>query len=84
MSFDEWMTSRNPKYRPTDDSMAVRDLRDCWNAAMAAERMACATICHHKFMELEHGTDRSDPQDDREASIQSRLAKELRNAIRDR
>lgn len=44
MTFDEWMTGKNPKYRSTDDTVALRELRECWTAArrdafqLAAER----------------------------------------------
>ena len=33
MDFDTWMRARNPKYHPTDDTVALRELRDCWYAA---------------------------------------------------
>ena len=33
MTFDDWMRARNPKYIPTDDTVALRELRDCWRAA---------------------------------------------------
>lgn len=33
MTFDDWMRARNPKYCPTDDTVALRELRDCWKAA---------------------------------------------------
>ncbi len=45
------------------------------------ERAACAQICHDRFMELEYGTDRSDPLDDRDAALQSDVARELRDEI---
>lgn len=33
MNFDTWMRARNPKYHPTDDTVALRELRECWRAA---------------------------------------------------
>ena len=33
MTFDDWMRARNPKYCPTDDTVALRELRDCWRTA---------------------------------------------------
>ena len=33
MTFDNWMKARNPKYHPTDDTVALRELRECWQAA---------------------------------------------------
>lgn len=33
MTFDDWMRARNPKYCPTDDTVALRELRDCWVTA---------------------------------------------------
>jgi hypothetical protein len=33
MTFDDWMRAQNPKYRPTDDTVALRELRDCWATA---------------------------------------------------
>ena len=33
MDFDTWMRARNPKYHPTDDTVALRELRECWRAA---------------------------------------------------
>jgi hypothetical protein len=43
MTFDDWMRARNPKYCPTDDTVALRELRDCWitaehHSARAQER----------------------------------------------
>lgn len=32
-SFDDWMLSKNPKYRPTDDTVEFRKLRECWHTA---------------------------------------------------
>ena len=51
------------------------------DAAIVAEREACAKICHEAFMELECGSDRSDPQDDREAHLQSTVVKQVRDEI---
>ncbi len=33
MIFDDWMRARNPKYCPTDDTVSLRELRDCWRTA---------------------------------------------------
>ena len=45
MTFDEWMKVQNPKYQPTDDGEDLRVLRDCWQAARAAERERCKGAC---------------------------------------
>lgn len=33
MKFDDWMAAQNPKYKPSDDTVALRLLRDCWRTA---------------------------------------------------
>jgi len=43
MTFDDWMRALNPKYCPTDDTVALRELRDCLitaehHSAIAQER----------------------------------------------
>lgn len=48
----------------------------------AKERQECAQFLHERYMELEHGTDRTDPSDDYEYGIQSEIIKELRDKIR--
>ncbi len=30
MDFDDWMLTKDPKYHPTDDTVALRRLRECW------------------------------------------------------
>ena len=30
MTFDEWMLTKDKSYVPTDDSMSLRLLRECW------------------------------------------------------
>lgn len=45
MTFDEWMVTHRPGYKPSDDSVQDRVLRSCWEAATAAEREACAKVC---------------------------------------
>ena len=41
MNFDQWMKANNPKYRKSDDTVALRLLRDTWKVAREA---ACAEI----------------------------------------
>lgn len=36
MTFDQWMRDKNPKYRPSDDAVALRLLRECWSDARAS------------------------------------------------
>jgi len=45
MTFDEWMSGVAPAYKPSDDSVQLRILRQCWIEAQAAERDRCASIC---------------------------------------
>ena len=33
MDFDDWMLTKEPKYHTTDDTVALRRLRECWNDA---------------------------------------------------
>lgn len=33
MDFDSWMLTKDLKHCPTDDTVALRRLRECWNAA---------------------------------------------------
>ena len=33
MDFDDWMLTKDPKYHPTDDTVALRRLRECWSDA---------------------------------------------------
>jgi hypothetical protein len=33
MTFDDWMMAKDCNYYPTDDTLAIRKLRECWNAA---------------------------------------------------
>jgi hypothetical protein len=44
MTFEDWMMTKDCNYYPTDDSMAIRKLRECWNAAQkyseAEQRLA--------------------------------------------
>jgi hypothetical protein len=41
MTFDQWMKANNPKHRKSDDTVALRLLRDTWEVAREA---ACAEI----------------------------------------
>lgn len=52
-----------------------------WQAAVKVERDRCSLICHERFMELEHFTNREDPTDDWQIGLQSEIAKELRDKI---
>ena len=38
MTFDEWMLTVAPAHKPSDDSVTLRVLRQCWNAAQGDER----------------------------------------------
>lgn len=40
MTFDEWMAGVAPAYKPTDDTVTLRILRQCWAESQAAERAA--------------------------------------------
>mgnify|MGYP006935475451 CR=1 FL=1 len=53
-----------------------------WQAARAAALEEAARVCHHKYMELRHGVDRTDPTDDYEYGLREEIAVELREAIR--
>jgi hypothetical protein len=33
MTFEDWMMTKDCNYYPTDDTMAIRKLRECWDAA---------------------------------------------------
>jgi hypothetical protein len=33
MDFDDWMLTKEPKHHPTDDTVALRRLRECWDDA---------------------------------------------------
>lgn len=50
MTFDEWMRTHEPKHCDSDDSISLRLLRKCWNAATQAERERCAKVCEALFM----------------------------------
>jgi hypothetical protein len=41
MTFDQWMKANNPKHRKSDDTVALRLLRDTWEVAREA---ACAAL----------------------------------------
>ena len=36
MDFDDWMLTKEPKYHPTGDAVALRRLRECWSDAQRA------------------------------------------------
>ena len=57
MTFDEWMTKKNQRYRSTDDTVALRLLRDCWNSAVSSECEDCAKRCEDfgKTLEVDIG-----------------------------
>ena len=44
MDFDNWMLTKDPKYRPTDDTVALRRLRECWDAAQKQRASEIATV----------------------------------------
>ena len=69
---------------PVDDSGIGAALERFAGLVAAAEREACAGICHAVYMEIEHTNNRFDPQDGYEAGLQSDIAKELREAISSR
>jgi hypothetical protein len=33
MTFDDWMLTKDCTYYPTDNTMAIHKLRECWDAA---------------------------------------------------
>lgn len=45
MNFDNWMLAKNPKYHSTDDSVALRLLRECWTDA---QKYANSKVCSDK------------------------------------
>ena len=44
MDFDDWMLTKDPKYYPTDDTVALCRLRECWNDAQHFMLEALAEI----------------------------------------
>lgn len=48
MTFDEWAKSQNSKYKNTDDSMLLRQLRSCWQAALAKPALQQLTEAAHQ------------------------------------
>lgn len=57
MTFDDWMKARNPKYHPTDDTVALRELRDCWSAAQKVSAGDTAKKCDHDYKCTYEGMD---------------------------
>jgi hypothetical protein len=60
MTFDDWMRARNPKYCPTDDTVALRELRDCWitaehHSARAQEREQIIELMRDKCRKVGAG-----------------------------
>ena len=57
MDFDEWMLTKDPKYHPTDDTVALRRMRECWNDAQRYGGIAMMRDvfpqAHRLAMELE-------------------------------
>ena len=57
MDFDDWMLMKDPKYHQTDDTVALRRLRECWNAAQRYGEIAMMRDvfpqAHRLAMELE-------------------------------
>ena len=51
MTFDDWMAGVAPAHRPTDDTVMLRILRQCWIEARADERERCATVCEERAKE---------------------------------
>ena len=61
MNFDDWMRVRNPKYHATDDTVALRELRDCWrtaeyNSERAQERELLIELMRDKCRKVGVGT----------------------------
>ena len=60
MTFYNWMRARNPKYCPTDDTVALKELRDCWATAehhsdRAQERERMIELMHDKCRKVGAG-----------------------------
>jgi len=57
MDFDDWMLTKDPKYHPTDDTVALRRMRECWNDAQRYGGIAMMRDvfpqAHRLAMELE-------------------------------
>ena len=57
MDFDDWMLTKDPKYHPTDDTVALRKMRECWNDAQRYGGIATMRDvfpqAHRLAMELE-------------------------------
>ncbi len=60
---------------------AQDELREAYRLGQEQERRRCAQICHEKYMEYAHGKNHADPLDDYEYTLQSEIAKELRDEI---
>lgn len=82
--FEEWAGNPPVEFPDMDKDPVSFWCWKAWQKATALEREACAQLCHDAFMYLEHGTDRSDPQDDREAHMLALVAKDLRDDIKKR
>lgn len=52
MDFDQWMLTVAPKHKPTDDGVTLRVLRQCWEAARAAERERWLMLCEQALAAL--------------------------------
>ena len=63
---------------------AHRTCVTAFNTGVQDEREACGSLCHQRYMELEHGADSSDPFDDYEAGMRGDVARGLRDAIKAR
>jgi hypothetical protein len=52
-TFDAFARSIDRRYVPTDDNIGLRRLRECWAAAVAAEREACKAkvLALERFLE---------------------------------
>ena len=67
MTFDDWMRSRNPKHLPSDDTVALRELRDCWRAAeyhseRAQERELMIELMRNKCRKVGAGETAADSE----------------------
>lgn len=57
MNFDDWMLTKDPKHQPTDDTVALRRLRECWTDAQkygaVTQERDVFPQAHRLAMELE-------------------------------
>lgn len=44
MTFDQWIKKRNQKYVASDDTIVLRNLRECWRDALGEAVKVCETF----------------------------------------